>query len=106
MLSYDQGQYEESIEIFKTIPDNVVARLYCGFAYMNVKNYEAAINEFDYVVAHGDNLFIDQASWFRGLSFLADNKISTAKSIFTNIASQDGAYHSKATDLLEELKNK
>jgi len=37
---------------------------------------------------------------------LADNKISTAKSIFTNIASQDGAYHIKATELLEELKNK
>ncbi|MFA5419264.1 MAG: hypothetical protein WC341_12480 [Bacteroidales bacterium] len=106
MLSYDQGQYEESIEIFKTIPNNVVARLYCGFAYMNVKNYEAAINEFDYVLAHGDNLFIDQATWFRGLSFLADNQISKAKAIFTTIANQDGAYHSKATDLLEELKNK
>lgn len=106
MLSYDQGQYDESIEIFKTISDNVVARLYCGFAYMNVKNYKAAITEFDYVMAHGDNLFIDQADWFRGLSLLADNQISKATTIFMNIANQNGAYHDKATNLLDELKNK
>jgi len=106
MLSYDQGQYDESIEIFKTIPDNVVARLYCGFAYMNVKNYKAAIEEFNHVMAHGDNLFTDQAEWNIGLSYVADNKINQAKVIFTRIANQDGAYREKATEILKDLESK
>lgn len=106
MLSYDQGQYDESIEIFKSIPDNVVARLYCGLAYMNVKNYKAAIDEFNHVLAHGDNLFTDQAEWNIGLSYLADNKIDEAKKTFTSIAGEKGAYQQKASDLLNELKNR
>ena len=106
MFSYDQGQYDESIEIFKSIPDNVVARLYCGFAYMNVKNYEAAIKEFNHVMAHGDNLFTDQAEWNIGLSYLADNKMSKALAIFTKISNEDGAYKEKSTRILNELKNK
>ncbi len=106
MLSYDQGQYDESIEIFKSIPNNVVARLYCGFAYMNVKNYKSAIEEFNHVMAHGDNLFTDQAEWNIGLSYVADNKINQAKVIFTRIASQDGAYSDKAADILKELESK
>jgi len=106
MLSYDQGQYDESIEIFKSIPDNVVARLYCGFAYMNVKNYKAAIEEFNHVMAHGDNLFTDQAEWNIGLSYVADNKINQAKVIFNRIASQDGAYRDKATEILKDLESK
>ncbi len=106
MLSYDQGQYDESIEIFKSIPDNMVARLYCGFAYMNVKNYKAAIVEFNHVMAHGDNLFTDQAEWNIGLSYLADNKVSKALAIFERISNQNSAYSEKATELLNELKDK
>ncbi len=106
MLSYDQGQYDESIEIFKSIPDNVVARLYCGFAYMNVKNYKAAIEEFNHVMAHGDNLFTDQAEWNIGLSYVADNKIDQAKVIFKRIANQDGAYRDKASEILKDLESK
>jgi len=106
MLSYDQGQYDESIEIFKLIPDNVVARLYGGLAYMNLKNYPAAISEFNHVLTHGDNLFTDQAEWNIGLSYLADNKISKAKETFSSITNKKGAYQQKATELIEELKNK
>jgi tetratricopeptide (TPR) repeat protein len=106
MLSYDQGQYDESIEIFKSIPDNIVARLYCGLAYMNVKNYKAAIDEFNHVLSHGDNLFTDQAEWNIGLSYLADNKIDEAKKTFASIAGEKGAYQQRASDLLKELKNR
>jgi hypothetical protein len=41
-----------------------------------------------------------------GLSYLANNKTKQADTIFTKIASGNGAYSSQAVNIIKELENK
>lgn len=103
---YNNGKYEQTISLFDSNPDNVIARLYSGFSYMNLKQFDMAENQFKYIINHGDNIFIDQAEWNLGLSYLADEKTEQAKTIFAKIASEDGAYSQQATNIIMKLKNR
>jgi tetratricopeptide (TPR) repeat protein len=102
---YDNKQYAEAISLLDSNPENVTARLYSGFAYMKLELFENAEKQFKYIIDHKDNIFIDQAEWNLGLSYLANNKADQATLVFTKIASENGAYSTKASAIIKKLKN-
>ena len=102
---YNNEEYKQAISLFASNPENVIARLYSGFSYMNLEEFDMAENQFKYILNHGDNIFIDQAEWNLGLSYLANSKTEQASSIFDKIASEDGAYSAQATNIIKKLKN-
>ncbi len=103
---YSEGNFEEAILLFDSNPDNVIARLYCGLSYMKLDKFDSAEKQFNYIIKHNDNLFIDQAEWNLGLSYLASNKAEQASEIFTKISDENGAYSKQAANINKELKNK
>ncbi len=102
---YNDEKFQQAISLFESNPENLIARLYTGFSYMNLEQFEMAENQFNYILNQSDNIFIDQAQWNLGLSYLAGNKIEQAGTIFAKIASENGAYNDQATDIIKELKN-
>ncbi len=102
---YDNKQYAEAISLLDANPENVTARLYSGLAYMKLELFDNAEKQFIYIIDHKDNIFIDQAEWNLGLSYLANNKTDQATSVFTKIASENGAYSTKASVIIKKLKN-
>jgi len=106
VLLYSDNKYAEAVSIFESDPENVVARLYSGFSYMKLEQFDMAEKQFEYIINHNDNLFIDQAEWNLGLSYLANNKTKQADSIFSKISSGNGAYSSQAVNIVKELENK
>ncbi len=106
VLLYDKNEFSEAISLFKSTPENVIARLYCGFSYMKLEEFDMAEKQFEYIINHNDNIFIDQAEWNLGLSYLANNKTEQADVIFTKIASENGAYGKQAANIRKELENK
>ena len=105
MLLYVQEKYEPAIEIFKTDPDNLIGKLYSGFSYMKLENYNKAELLFLDIVQNNDNLFVDQAEWNLGLCYLISGKEIEANKIFTKIADGSTVYKSKASKLLSEKGN-
>jgi len=105
VLLYSEDKYAEAISLFDSNPENVVARLYSGFSYMKLEQFDMAEKQFEYIINHNDNIFIDQAEWNLGLSYLANNKTEQADNIFNRIASGNGAYSTQATNIANELKN-
>jgi len=106
VILYSNENYKEAISLFNSNPENVTSRLYCGFSYMKIEKFEEAEKQFKYIINHNDNIFIDQAEWNLGLSYLASNKIKQAVGIFTKISSEDGAYSKQAANINKELENK
>ena len=106
VILYSNENYEEAISLFNSNPENVTARLYCGFSYMKIENFDEAEKQFKYIINHNDNIFIDQAEWNLGLSYLASNKTKQAVEIFTKISTEDGAYSKQAANISKELENK
>ncbi|MFK5856200.1 MAG: hypothetical protein QM503_08730 [Bacteroidota bacterium] len=106
VMLYSDGKYKEAISMLNSNPENVVARLYSGFTYMKLEQFDMAEQQFEYIINHNDNIFIDQAEWNLGLSYLANNKTEQADKLFTKISSGNGAYSTQATNIRKELENK
>lgn len=103
---YDNEKYAEAVSMFDSSPENVLARLYSGLSYMKLEQFNMAEKQFKYIINHHDNIFIDQAEWNLGLSYLANDKTEQASAIFVKIASENGAYNTQANNIIKKLENK
>jgi TolA-binding protein len=58
-------------------------------------------------VAHGENLYTENAEWYLGLSHLAAGKLEQAEEVFKVIASSpDNYYSDDALSILEKISKK
>lgn len=103
---YTNEKYTEAVTMFDSNPENIIARLYTGFSYMKLEQFDKAEKQFKYIINHSDNIFIDQAEWNLGLSYLANNKTNQASEVFAKIAAENGAYSTPASDIIKKLENK
>ncbi len=103
VILYDNKKYDEAIRLFKATPDNVMTTFYCGLSYMKINDFDNAEKQFIRLIKNKDNIFVDQAEWNLGLSYLANNKVKQAIRIFEKISSENGAYKLQATNILDEI---
>ncbi|MEE4259981.1 MAG: tetratricopeptide repeat protein [Bacteroidales bacterium] len=102
---FDQQNYQKALTTFQLAPDNVVASLYSGFSYMELKQYDQAIVAFKNIIDQKDNLFIDQAEWNLGLCYVATDNTDQAKQLLTKITNSNTIYNIRAQQLLEDMGN-
>lgn len=102
---YEDQKYDKALSVFNEMPNNLIARLYSGFTYMKTEEFAKAEQQFNYIIDHGDNIFIDQAEWNIGLAYLAQDKIDKAKMMFTNISKRNSTYRDDATNILKEIND-
>ena len=105
MRYFEQKEYKKALDVFKLEPDNMIVKLYSGFSYMELENYDQAITEFEDIITQNDNLFIDQAEWNLALCYLATNETHKAKKLLTNITQSNTIYNIRAQNLLEDMGN-
>jgi len=105
MQYFEQKNYDKALNAFKLDTDNVVVKLYSGFSYMELQQYDQAINEFEDIIDHNDNLFIDQAEWNLGLCYIITNNTDQAIEILTKITNSNTIYNIRAQQLLEDMGN-
>jgi tetratricopeptide (TPR) repeat protein len=102
---FDQHNYEKALYAFELAPENVVAKLYAGFSYMELQQYDQAIEKFKNIIDQKDNLFIDQAEWNLGLCYIITNNTDQAKEILAQITNSNTIYNIRAQQLLEDMGN-
>ena len=105
MKYFEQKEYKKALDVFKLEPDNMIVKLYSGFSYMELENYNQAITEFEEIITQNDNLFIDQAEWNLALCYLATNETHKAKKLLTNITQSNTIYNIRAQNLLKDMGN-
>jgi tetratricopeptide (TPR) repeat protein len=105
MNHFANRDYAEAIESFNQMPDNMLGRLYAGFSFMHLEQYDDAEKKFKEIIDDGNNMFIDQAAWHLGLCYLATDETEQAKTILTDIANSNTFYESKALELLTRMGN-
>ena len=106
MYYFGQGEYVTAISNFQSEADNMLGKLYTGFSYMKLEEYEKAEALFVAIIADEDNLFLDQAEWNLGLCYLVNTQEEEAEELFAKIADGNTVYAKNANKILEELKNK
>jgi tetratricopeptide (TPR) repeat protein len=91
-------------EILANDPANIAVKYYSGISNIEIKNYPKAIQMFEAIVNNGNNLYIDNAEWYLGLTYLASQQVDKADKIFRGIADNEKHdYNAKAKDILEKI---
>ncbi len=103
IILFNQEQYESAIVAFHSEPGNFTGKLYTGFSYMKLEQFDKAEMQFLAIIQNNDNLFVDQAEWNLGLCYLASGKEPQAKQVISKIAESNTAYSGKAEKLLLEM---
>jgi tetratricopeptide (TPR) repeat protein len=96
-----EGLFEK---ILTTDQNNFAVVYYSGISNIEMKNYQKAIILFESIINDKDNLYVENAEWYLGLTHLAAGQIDEADAIFVKIASTPGHYYNKeANSVLEKI---
>jgi tetratricopeptide (TPR) repeat protein len=106
---FSKNEYKAADGLFDKIlasdPQNVAVKYYSGISNIEINNFPKAISMFESIIANGNNLYIESAQWYLGLSKLASGKVEEANDLFLVIASTPDHYYSKdANSILEKIK--
>lgn len=100
---YNYEKYEIAVEVFEQIDDSLENyTIYTGICYLEIENFENAINKFK-IVTESNSLMKNDAKWYLGLTYLKINKIEEAKRVFYEISNSSSQYSEKANEILEKL---
>lgn len=103
MMAYQDKNYESAIELFSKEPQNNLAKFYMGLSYMETGSSEKAIELFNELIKHQENLFVEQAEWYLALSYLKINDYDNAKTLLSKIANSENIYQNDAKKILKNL---
>lgn len=107
MELYRQGKYDEAIDQFELLVDGdrstMQSNFLNGMANMQINEYNKAIESFDIVIRHNDNMFIEDASYYLGLSYLNIEENEKARTILEGIISSESRYRKDAKKVLKSI---
>ena len=108
-LYYINGEYEEAVKVYDKALINVenekyVFNFFKGASLQNLNRYEEAITEFSKVINDGDNMFIEEAEWYKSLCYLKLGNKKIAREELMAIISRKGDYEKDAKAILRRLK--
>lgn len=101
MQAYKLGSYQEAAlsweKQLKTKVNNDTLNYFLGSTYLAQGKLEAAIEKFDSVLANKASIFLEDASWYKGLAYVKLGQLNKAKQTIIHVD------HPKKEQLLKEL---
>jgi tetratricopeptide (TPR) repeat protein len=102
------GEYDKALVLYdKAIGDKdekFVFQFYKASTLHNLEKFEEAIPEYTDVISHGDNMFVEEAEWFRALCYFKLGKAEEARSQLTAIINRNGYFARDARAVLRKSK--
>lgn len=107
MTYYNNKDYHDAAALLtRTIADSAnhpLESLYLGVCYIELNDYDKAIQVLEPIAGMPDGITSNQANWYLGLTFLKMHNISRAKIYFGKVTSDSCSYSTKATDIIKKL---
>lgn len=104
---YNNADFSGALHTFQKVlaqdGQNAAARFYTGASHQNLENFDQAIQAYNQVLTHNDNIFVEQAEWYMGLCLVQLGDYEKAGLIFEAIISRNGYYTEKAARALKRI---
>lgn len=81
-----------------------VAEFYKAASLQNLNKFKDAISEYTKVIKQGDNLFVQEAEWYRSLCYLKLGQREQAKQELLAVIERKGDFENDAKTVLRKLK--
>ncbi len=105
---YSNAEYIELINKLENqdelVNGNPVLGFYQAASYQNLDRIKEAVDSYSQVILHGDNLFIEEAEWYRSLCYLKIGDKIKAKNELLAVIERKGHYEKDAKAVLRRLK--
>ncbi len=100
--------YAGVVEMKKLAPvatsNNPVFQFYAGASLQKLNNFEEAIADYTLVINHADNLFVEEAEWYRSLCYMKLGNKLQAKQELLAVINRNGYFKQDAKAVLRRLK--
>jgi hypothetical protein len=107
-IHYANGEYQKAIQLYNQAlegsAEKYVYHFYKGASLQNMQKYDEAVPEYTKVITQGDNIFIEEAEWYRSLCYIKLDSKDKAKEQLLAIIDRKGFYENDAKAVLRRLK--
>jgi len=107
-IAYLNADYTKVVQILKQLPasnyENPVSDFYLAASLQQLNKYEDAITAYSGVIKQGDNLFIEEAQWYRSLCYLKLGDEKKAKVELLAVIERKGHFEDQAKAVMRRLK--
>jgi len=100
---YKESDFNGALKYFKSLDNQITAKFYSGVCYIELGEFNLAIESFTFVINDKDNLYVEQADWYLGLIYLMNNQRQMAISQFELISNGDSYYATQAEEIIKYL---
>lgn len=104
LLLFKQQKYDWAIAAFKKVAEynkeDVNSDFYLGMCFYYKKNYLASITYFNSVIENPNNAFLQEANYYKALTFLEQGNKKEAEILLKRIMEEGGFYSGKAGSIL------
>lgn len=84
--------------------NNPVFQFYTGASFQKMDKFKNAIADYTLVINHGDNLFVEEAEWYRSLCYMRLGDKMQAKQELLAVVNRNGFFKQDAKAVLRRLK--
>lgn len=106
--AYKNGNWEKAHDMFSNSPGELktdpVVHFYDAASLQNMNKFNEAAQKYSLVIKNGDNYFIEEAEWNRGLCYLKSGKYKEAKAQLEAVIERKGYYENDARAIIRRLK--
>ena len=107
-IAYLDGDFKGVVEILGQPPSNGIENPVFDFnkaaSLQGLENYNSAIVEYSKVINHGDNLFVEEAEWYRSLCYLKLKNYEKSRSELYAVIERKGHFENDAKAIIRRLK--
>ncbi len=107
-IAYLNADYAEVVKLLEQVPtnsgENVVFDFYKAASLQGMNKYSDAIVEYSKVIKHGDNLFIEEAEWYRSLCYLKLKNYEKTQAELLAVIERKGHFEKDAKAIIRRLK--
>ncbi|MEO5641673.1 MAG: hypothetical protein ABIQ40_19200 [Bacteroidia bacterium] len=107
LRAFHDGKYGRCIEKMEVLKKNnekdLNAAFYMGVSYVKLEMFEKAITMFDEVLNASNNVFHEEAKWYKALALIGNGETAAAKVLLNEIASKNGFYKEMAVAKLKAI---
>ena len=107
-ILYLNADYAEVIKVLDQSPgadvENPVFNFYKAASLQALNNYSDAISVYSKVIEQGDNLFLEEAKWYRSLCYLKQGEYEKSKTELLAIIERKGHFENDAKAIIRRLK--
>lgn len=105
---FNQARFGKCISSFQLLLDHnaedLNANFYTGVSYVRLELYSNAIPFLDKVINDKNNIFHEEAKWYKAQALIGKGDAASAKTLLQQIVDEKGFYAQQAKDKLATLK--